>query len=63
MDVFSRILTIPVNDGVGQGFPQCDFDVAHAFRNPSAIPEKSTSLSTKGEITVTSLGKEHSAAM
>jgi hypothetical protein len=39
MDVFSRILVISVNDSLGQGFPQCDFDVAHAFRNTSAIPE------------------------
>jgi len=40
MDVFSTILMISVNDGVCQGFPQCDFNVAHAFRNITGIPEQ-----------------------
>jgi hypothetical protein len=31
---------ISVNDGVCQGFAQCDFNVAHAFRNTAALPEQ-----------------------
>src|ERR1700683_685549 len=40
MDVFSTILVISVNDGVCHGFPQCDFNVAHARGNTAAIPEQ-----------------------
>src|ERR1700730_555387 len=40
MDVFSTILTISVNDGVCQGFPQRNFNVAHAFSNAAALPEQ-----------------------
>ena len=29
-----------MNDGVCQGFPQRDFNVAHPFRNTAAIPEQ-----------------------
>ena len=34
------ILMISVNDGVCQGFPQRDFNVARPFRNTAAIPEQ-----------------------
>jgi hypothetical protein len=40
MDVFSAILMISVNDGVCQGFPQRDLNVALPFRNAAAIPEQ-----------------------
>src|SRR5579872_2745824 len=40
MDVFSTILVISVNDGVCQGFPQRNFNVAPASRNTAAIPEQ-----------------------
>jgi hypothetical protein len=40
MDVFSTILTISVNDGVCQGFAQCDLNIAQAFRNTTALPEQ-----------------------
>jgi hypothetical protein len=31
---------ISMNDGVCQGLAQCDFNVAHAFRNTAALPEQ-----------------------
>src|ERR1700723_2871649 len=40
MDEFSAILMIAVNDGVCQGFPQRDFNVALPLRNAAAIPEQ-----------------------
>ncbi len=75
MDVFSGILMISMNDRVCAGFAQCDLNVALALRNAAALPDqehsgtqphfliKSMNLSTKGEIAVTSLGKERSSSM
>jgi hypothetical protein len=48
MDVFSTILMISVNDCVCQGLPQCDFDVAHAFRITAAIHEQEHELVHEG---------------
>ena len=63
MDVFSGILMISVNDRVGEGFAQCNLNIALALRNTAAFLIKSMSLSTKGEIADTSLGKERSSSM
>jgi hypothetical protein len=40
MDAFSRIFMISVNDGVCQGFPQCDFNVTNTFWNNAALAEQ-----------------------
>jgi hypothetical protein len=46
--MFSAILTISVNNGVCEGFPQCDFYVAHTFSNAAAIPEQEHEFVDKG---------------
>jgi hypothetical protein len=38
--MFSTILMVSVNDGVCQGFPQHDFNVARPLRNTAAMPEQ-----------------------
>src|ERR1700747_2617374 len=40
MDVFSMIFMISVKDSVCQGFPQCDFNVTHAFGHTAAISQQ-----------------------
>ena len=47
-NVFSTILMISVKDGVGQSLSQCDFNVAHGFRNTAAIPEQEHKLVHEG---------------
>jgi hypothetical protein len=39
---------ISVNDGVGHGFPQCDFNVAHALGNTAAIAEQEHEFVNEG---------------
>jgi hypothetical protein len=63
MDVFSGVLMISVNDRVCEGFAQCDLNVAPPSETQPHFLNKSMSLSTKGEIAATSLGKERSSSM
>ena len=62
MDVFSGVLMISVNDRVCEGFAQCDLNVALALSSTATLSDKGMSLSTKGEIAATSLGKERSSS-
>ena len=63
MDELSGILMISVNDRVCEGFAQGDFNVALAPGTQPQFLNMSMSLSTKGEIAATLLGKERSSSM